>query len=142
MVSSSSSYNLIGTGGSGGLVNGVNGNQVGVVYPGLEPLANYGGPTQTFELIRGSPAMDKGSNALAVDPTTGLPLTTDQRGFQRIVNGTVDIGAFEVQPTSSLVVTAQPTSVAAGSSFGLTVQAEDELASGNVDTSFDGTITL
>ena len=34
-VSSASAYNLIGTGGSGGLVNGVNGNQVGVVSPGL-----------------------------------------------------------------------------------------------------------
>ena len=39
VVSSSSAYNLIGTGGSGGLVNGVNGNQVGVADPGLGPLA-------------------------------------------------------------------------------------------------------
>ena len=30
--------------------------------------------------MTGSPAIDAGSNALAVDPTTGLPLTTDQRG--------------------------------------------------------------
>ena len=79
-VSSTSAYNLIGTGGSGGLVNGDNGNQVGVANPGLDPLANNGGPTQTIALLPGSPAIDAGSNALAVDPTTGQPLTTDQRG--------------------------------------------------------------
>ena len=80
-VSSSSAYNLIGTGGSGGLTSGVNGNQVGVANPGLSPLRDYGGPTQTIALLPGSPAIDAGSNALAVDPTTGQPLTTDQRGF-------------------------------------------------------------
>ncbi len=101
-VSSSSAYNLIGTGGSGGLVNDVNGNQVGVANPGLGTLANNGGPTQTIALLPGSPAIDKGSNPLAVDPTTGQPLTTDQRGpgFVRIINGTVDIGAFEFTPDS------------------------------------------
>jgi hypothetical protein len=100
-VSQASAYNLIGTGGSGGLVNGTNGNQVGAADPGLDPrgLENNGGPTQTVALVAGSPAIDKGSNALAVDPTTNKPLTTDQRGagFSRIVNGTVDIGAYEVQ---------------------------------------------
>jgi hypothetical protein len=102
-VSSSSAYNLIGTGGSGGLVNGTNGNQVGVADPGLGPLAYYGGPTQTIALLPSSPAIDKGSNALAVDPSTGQPLTTDQRGtgFVQIVNGTVDIGAYEFLPTAN-----------------------------------------
>ena len=92
--SSASAYNLIGTGGSGGLVNGTNGNQVGVANPGLGPLAYYGGPTQTIALLPGSPAIGAGSNALAVD-ANGNRLTTDQRGFPRIVNGIVDIGAFE-----------------------------------------------
>ncbi len=97
----SGAFNLIGTGGSGGLVNGTNGNQVGVADPGLDPrgLRNNGGPTQTIALVTGSPAIDAGSNALAVDPTTGQPLTTDQRGsgFPHIANGRVDIGAYEVQ---------------------------------------------
>jgi hypothetical protein len=97
----SGGYNLISTGGSGGLVNGTNGNQVGVANPGLDPrgLRTNGGPTQTIALVTGSLAVDKGSKALAVDPTTNQPLTTDQRGagFPRIVNGTVDIGAFELQ---------------------------------------------
>ena len=142
-MSSSSAYNLIGTGGSGGLVNGVNGNQVGVADPGLGPLADNGGPTQTIALLPGSPAINAGSNALAVDPTTGQPLVYDQRGpgFARIANGTVDIGAYEVQPTNHLAVTAQPpSSVTAGSGFGFTVTAE--AASGGVETSFNGTVTV
>src|SRR5262249_31321857 len=46
----SGSYNLIGTGGSGGLTDGVNHNQVGVANPLLGPLGDYGGPTQTIPL--------------------------------------------------------------------------------------------
>jgi hypothetical protein len=96
-VSPASAFNLIGTGGSGGLTNGTNGNQVGVSNPGLSPLGDNGGGFPSIALMPGSPAIDKGSNALAVDPATGQPLTTDQRGagFGRIHNGTVDIGAYE-----------------------------------------------
>jgi len=96
-VSSASADNLIGNGGgNSGLTNGVNHNQVGVANPGLGTLAKNGGPTETIALLAGSPAIDAGSNSLAVD-AQGKPLTTDQRGagFPRIVNGTVDIGAFE-----------------------------------------------
>ena len=64
--------------------------------PLLSTLRNYGGPTQTIALLPGSPAIDAGSNTLA----SGL--TTDQRGYARIVNGTVDIGAYEsaLNPTA------------------------------------------
>src|SRR5262249_17483188 len=136
----SGANNLIGTGGSGGLVNGVDGNQVGVADPGLSTLADNGGPTQTIALLPNSPAVDAGSNALAVDPQ-GNPLTTDQRGpgFPRIVNGTVDIGALELQissgPATQLVVSVQPPStVLSNSPFGLIVSAEDQ--SGVVVNSF------
>ncbi len=141
-VSSSSAYNLVGTGGSGGLVNGVDGNQVGVADPGLSTLADNGGPTQTIALLTGSPAIDAGSNALAVDPTTGQPLVYDQRGpgFVRIFNNTVDIGAFEYQLPSLVVTTQPPASFAAGAAFGVTVTAEDP--TGNVDTAFNGTVTV
>ena len=73
-------------------MNGVDGNIVGVTNPVLAPLGNYGGPTQTMAELPGSPAIDAGSNALI---PTGV--TTDQRGtgYPRIVNGAVDIGAFE-----------------------------------------------
>ena len=64
--------------------------------PNLGILTNNGGATNTHALIAGSIAIDGGNNA----ETVGLLF--DQRGsaFDRIVNGTVDIGAFEVQPTS------------------------------------------
>ena len=103
MLSLVSGYNLVGVDETGSLINGTNGNQVGVANPGLGPLANNGGATQTIALLPGSPAIDAGSNALAVDPTTGLPLTTDQRGagFSRTVNETVDIGACEHAAMSS-----------------------------------------
>ncbi|HEX4794527.1 MAG TPA: choice-of-anchor Q domain-containing protein [Humisphaera sp.] len=61
----------------------------------LGPLADNGGPTPTMLPLSGSPAIDHGSNAL-------IPkgITTDQRGFARVVNGTVDIGAVELQNKS------------------------------------------
>jgi hypothetical protein len=91
-VNVASSFNLIGTGGSGGLSNGVNGNIVGV--DPLLTLANNGGPTRTFGLLPGSLAIDAGNNALIPAGTT-----TDQRGpgFARISGSNVDIGAFEYQ---------------------------------------------
>ncbi|NJN75874.1 MAG: HYR domain-containing protein, partial [Synechococcaceae cyanobacterium RL_1_2] len=53
-------------------------------------LADNGGPTQTYALVDGSPAIDAGAN-----PNN---LTTDQRGmdFDRVVGTAVDIGAFEL----------------------------------------------
>jgi hypothetical protein len=61
------------------------------VDPRLGPLQDNGGPTPTMALLPESPAIDAGDN-------TNAPLW-DQRGapFRRIVNGTIDIGAFEVQ---------------------------------------------
>jgi hypothetical protein len=123
-------YNLIGdpSGGSGFVATDLLG-----VNPLLAPLANYGGPTPTMALLPGSPAIDAGSNALAVDPS-GNPLTTDQRGFARIINGTVDIGAFESRGFTlsvaggnnqqALVNTpfAAPLTVAVSSPFGEPVQ--------------------
>ncbi len=99
----SGAYDLIGIGNSGGLVGGTSGNQVGVANPDLGTLAYNGGPTETIDLLTGSPALNAGSVALAVNPSTGQPLTTDQRGtgFPRTNNGTIDIGAFEHQPLAS-----------------------------------------
>jgi predicted outer membrane repeat protein len=136
-VDSSSAYNLIGTGGAGGLVNGANGNQVGVTSAGLGALANNGGPTQTMALLPGSPAIDRGGNAYVA---AGV---TDQRGLTRIVNGTVDIGAFEVQaptgPTAStLLVAGFPSSIQAGTASTIIVTAKD--SSGNTVAGYTGTV--
>jgi hypothetical protein len=86
-----SSYNLIGTGGSGGLSDGVNNNLVGVSDPGLGSLADNGGPTQTCALLPGSPASGAG------DPSQLG--TTDQRGVVRATS--VSIGAYQDLPPDS-----------------------------------------
>jgi hypothetical protein len=128
-VALSASNNLIGTGDNGVLTNSVDGNLVGVAGPGLDPggLASNGGPTQTIALEPGSPAIDAGNNALAVDAGAS-PLTADQRGsgFARIVNGTVDIGAFEVQPAARsnpapIVTSISPDQIASGNKTAVTL---------------------
>ena len=82
--------------------------------PLLGTLGNYGGPTQTIPLLPGSPAIDAGSNVLAVDTSANL-LTTDQRGYARIVNGTVDIGAIE--KLSSTVIWSNPADISYGTAL-------------------------
>jgi subtilase family serine protease len=91
------SNNLIGTGGSGGLVNGVNANLVGVANPGLAPLANNGGPTQTMALLPGSPAIGGGVSG------SGIP-TIDERGMTR--SSAIDIGAYQTQTANPNIVVA------------------------------------
>ncbi|MFY9822714.1 MAG: CSLREA domain-containing protein [Thermoanaerobaculia bacterium] len=59
--------------------------------PLLGPLANNGGPTDTYALLAGSPAIDAGDNANC--------LPTDQRGVTRPQGPACDIGAFERVPT-------------------------------------------
>ncbi len=81
------------------------GNQLGVTDPGLDPLANNGGATQTMALKAGSPAVDTGP-----DPVPSFPGNEfDQRGagFARVVGSKVDVGAFEVQDVTPapLVIT-------------------------------------
>jgi len=100
-VQPTSGYNLIGNGtGITNLNQLAQSNLIGTtadpINPMLGPLANNGGPTQTMALLPSSLAINAGSNALAVD-SNGNPLITDQRGtgFPRVVNGTVDIGAYE-----------------------------------------------
>jgi len=57
----------------------------------LGPLQDNGGSTFTHELLSGSPAINAG------DPSFTPPPDYDQRGpgFPRVVNGRIDIGAFE-----------------------------------------------
>lgn len=75
--------------------------------PLLGILQNNGGPTLTHALMTGSPAINAGDNAKAVNPFDNSALATDQRGagFPRIVGSAVDIGAFEGQapPTAASV---------------------------------------
>jgi hypothetical protein len=86
-----------GTTGPGGLLNGP--GDIRNTDPLLGPLQNNGGPTMTHALLVNSPAINAGDplfNPAAFDP----PLLYDQRNsrrFPRVVNGRIDIGAFEFQ---------------------------------------------
>ncbi len=115
-------YNLIGTGGSGGIVGGSNGNIVGVADPLLALLGNYGGPTQTIALLPGSPAMGAG--------TTVSGITADQRGVSLPASG-VDIGAFQSQGFTLSIAGGSPQSAAVNTEFAdslvVTVTANDPL---------------
>ncbi len=90
-------YDLIGPGGSGGIVNGSNGDIVltSLAGLGLAPLGDYGGPTPTMALESGSAAIGTGVAVAGI--------ATDQRGFP-LDSPKPDIGAFQTQPGGSLVV--------------------------------------
>ena len=77
--------------------------------PLLGPLQDNGGPTFTHALLPTSPAINAG------DPSFTPPPFYDQRGpgFERVVNGRIDVGSFEIQssptPTPTPTVTPTPT---------------------------------
>ena len=107
----SNGYNISNDDG-GGFLTGP-GDQINT-DPILGPLQNNGGPTFTHALLPGSPAIDAG------DPNFTPPPFSDQRGpgFDRVVNGRIDKGSFEVQgptgtptptPTATATSTATPT---------------------------------
>jgi hypothetical protein len=72
--------------------------------PGLDALADNGGPTMTMALLATSPALDAGPSVIP----TFIGNEFDQRGagFARVVGTKSDIGAFEAQapePTPTTV---------------------------------------
>jgi predicted outer membrane repeat protein len=80
-VDSGSSYNLIGDGSRlTGISGGVNHNQVGTsaspIDPKLSPLADHGGPTQTFALLSGSPALGAGGPSTTLTSPVAPQATT------------------------------------------------------------------
>jgi uncharacterized repeat protein (TIGR02543 family) len=99
----SQGHNLLGTNGSSGVTGGTLDPSdlilAGSISTAIGPLANNGGPTQTHMLVVGSPAINAGNNTLI---PAGIP--TDQRGYSRIQNGAVDIGAVEVGNAYPLTV--------------------------------------
>jgi CSLREA domain-containing protein len=75
------------------LQNGTNPNVLNL-DPLLGPLTDNGGSTQTFALMTGSPAIDKGDNTVcASEPVNNK----DQRGITRPQGDNCDLGAFEWQ---------------------------------------------
>ena len=91
------SHNLVGDGtDQSGLVDGVDGNQVGTSAAPIDPW--FVSPADgNYRLRPESPAIDTGDDALAVD-AEGNPLETDLDGNPRISLCHVDIGAYELPP--------------------------------------------
>ena len=81
---------------SGAIINGAD-NLTGI-DPALGPLADNGGPTETHLPQKGSAVIDAG------DPGFMPPPNTDQRGFLRVVNDRVDMGAVEVQEAGDPII--------------------------------------
>jgi hypothetical protein len=86
----------------GGYLNG-SGDQTNI-DPLLGPLQDNGGPTLTRALLPASPAINAG------DPSFTPPPLYDQRGpgFDRVRNGRVDVGSFEVQEPTRPAATPRP----------------------------------
>jgi hypothetical protein len=94
----SKGYNLIGDGNATGSFNQTGDQVIGDDLPGLGPLANNGGPTQTHALLSGSPAIDaipQGTNGCGTD------IATDQRGVSRPQGSACDIGSFELEASDT-----------------------------------------
>ena len=112
-------FNLFGLDGAAG-IEGFTPGATDVVPPAgvqladiLDPtLALHGGRTPTHALVPGSLAIDA-AGPECLDPT-GAPLTMDQRGRPRPIDGNgdgivaCDIGAFEFVPLVSDLVTLDP----------------------------------
>ncbi len=86
-----------------GIVDGLNGNQVGPddaggspIDPELLALADNGGPVRTILPAETSPVIDAGTPAIPQQLIDFL-VSTDARGNDRLVGSAVDIGAVEVQ---------------------------------------------
>jgi hypothetical protein len=76
-----------------------------VADPQLDPLQQTDGLTPTMRLPPSSPAYGAGNPHVP-----GLP-TTDQRGLARVVNGRLDLGAFEIQNATLTGLTGLPDTV-------------------------------
>jgi hypothetical protein len=139
---------FIGIGGTSlsGVTDGANGNHVGTMLapldPELGPLQNNGGPTvgglnltrvlPTEAPLPGSPVLDAGVNSV-IPAGTG----TDQRGFNRIVNTTVDIGAVEYQPpTTTTTLFVSSGSVMSGDPITLTAVVTANTPGSNIPQGF------
>jgi hypothetical protein len=87
---------------------------------GLDTFGDNGGLTQTVALLTGSPALDAGTNTVA------LP-EFDQRGtgFDRIAGGGVDIGAFELQNQAPVFTSPETADVPENTQAVLALSASD-----------------
>ena len=91
-----SDHSVLGTVDARITVTDAGGTQSNVTDPGLGALGEQRRAHPDQALVAGSPAIDKGPVPEPTFPGNDF----DQRGsgFDRVVNGVVDVGAYEVQP--------------------------------------------
>ena len=106
----SNGFNLIGdtTGSTGFEDDLVEADINQILETNLELNGAPPGTPLTLALVPGSPAIDAGNNA---DVPSGIEFDERGPGFERIVNGTVDIGAFEVQQAEPPTSVPEPSSL-------------------------------
>jgi hypothetical protein len=123
-------YNLIGdgTGGSGFADTDMVGTADAPIDPLLGPLQDNGGPTLTYALLAGSPALNAGDPSQLGNP--------DQRGVVRA--GGVNIGAYQASASAFLI--SAPDTVQSGVAFDAIVTAVDPF--GQVAVGYTGTVTF
>ena len=128
-IITSQGHNLISDGGSVFPAGNPNGNSdiVGTTAAPIDPVvgsvSNNGGQNTTVALLPGSPAINAGDNCVTQATHCGdantPQIVNDERGpgFSRIVNGTVDIGAFESRGFNIAVVSGSGQSAQINSAF-------------------------
>ncbi|MFN9179791.1 MAG: Calx-beta domain-containing protein, partial [Dolichospermum sp.] len=94
--------------------------------PKLGPLQDNGNGIFTHALLSGSPAINKGNNALITtdvfdidaddNNSENIPFDNRGSGYTRISGGTVDIGAFEFQPAPNLSLSINDVTLTEGNS--------------------------
>jgi uncharacterized repeat protein (TIGR01451 family) len=104
--------------------------------PELGPLQDNGGPTFTMKPAGTSPVVNAG------DPAFTPPPSTDQRGLARVVGGTIDMGAVELNAgTMQFSAAAQDVNENAGTANVTVTRTGGIDGAASVQVSVDGTST-
>jgi streptogramin lyase len=150
-----------------GIVTGPDGNlwftengaqQIGEINPTTHAISEFSGAGSPFYITAGPDGnlwfTGLGGKIGMINPTTHaitefpvlyansylVGITAGPDGNLWFTDWNGSIGVVTLNADHFVVTQQPPTSVTAGTGFGLTVEAEDR--SGNVDSSFDGTVTV
>ena len=97
LIGDNSGTSLASTSGSPDSQGNLVGSSSAPIDPSLGALTDNGGLTESHALLPGSPAIDAGNSSLVFD----------QRGLDRVIGSSADIGAFELQGAFIIVDTSE-----------------------------------